>query len=88
MKKEYIQFSKRCVTATLICVNSMVLMVLIGMVVSGEYMYVAEIMQHYLSFASVVFVAYCGNSAAEKIATKMAGGSVVHSTENNPMDNG
>ena len=64
--ENYIQFSKIMVLIVLIAVTLLAVLGLIGMVLAAEYEYLSGLFTHYTDFASVVFVAYSGNSVAEK----------------------
>ena len=71
--KPYVQFSKRIVVLVTICVT---LISLVGMVLSYAGNGLEE-MEHaveaYIRYATIVFVAYSGNSAMEKWLIKTAG---------------
>ena len=66
LNKPYVQFSKRIVVAvtasvTVICFTALLLAALIGCAEE-----VVMIVKAYISYATVVFAAYSGNSAVEK----------------------
>ena len=68
--KKYTQFSKKIVVAvttavTIICAAALVLCYL-----SGDTAGVVDAANAYIGYATVAFVAYSGNSAAEKWLTK------------------
>ena len=68
--KKYTQFSKRIVVAvtaavTIICAAALVLCFL-----AGDTAGVVEAANAYIGYATVAFVAYSGNSAAEKWLAK------------------
>lgn len=68
--KKYTQFSKKIVVAvtaavTVICAAALVLCYL-----SGDTAGVVEAANAYIGYATIAFVAYSGNSAAEKWLTK------------------
>lgn len=68
--KKYTQFSKKIVVAvtaavTIICAAALVLCFL-----AGDTAGVVEAANAYIGYATVAFVAYSGNSAAEKWLTK------------------
>ena len=71
MKKQYVQFSKKCVVAVLVSVDIIVVIALFGMISSGDFSEVGEVIKAFLSFAGIVFACYSGNSLGEKIAAKM-----------------
>lgn len=65
-EKPYVQYSKRVVTAvvtlvTLLCAAAIAL----GWE-SGDMTVATDVVRAYIQFATVVFVAYSGNSAVEK----------------------
>ncbi|MBO5536875.1 MAG: hypothetical protein J6B53_16000 [Clostridia bacterium] len=64
--ENYIQFSKIMVLIVLIAVTLLAVLGLVGMVLAEEYEQLPGLFTHYTDFASVVFVAYSGNSVAEK----------------------
>ncbi len=64
--KAYVQFSKRMVVLVMVSVTVIVAVSVLGMIYDSAYDQLPEVLQHYLAFASVVFVAYSGNSAVEK----------------------
>ncbi|MGN1367805.1 MAG: hypothetical protein ACI4WX_02980 [Aristaeellaceae bacterium] len=64
--KAYVQFSKRMVVMVMVSVTVIVAISVIGMIYDSAYDQLPEVMENYLRFASVVFVAYSGNSAVEK----------------------
>ena len=64
--KAYVQFSKRMVVLVMISVTAIIAVSVFGMIYDSAYDQLPEVLQHYLAFASVVFVAYSGNSAIEK----------------------
>ena len=64
--ENYVQFSKIMVLIVLVMVSLMAATGLAGMVFAGEYVQLPVLYAHYTDFASVVFVAYSGNSVAEK----------------------
>ena len=73
-KRKYVQFSKKIVVAitaavTVICTASVVLCWM-----SGEMVIASDVIQAYIGYATVVFVAYSGNSAAEKWLMTRYGG--------------
>lgn len=72
MSKQYVQFSKKCVIATLVSVNTLALITLGGMIYMGDMSNIASLMQSYFGFAGIVFACYSGNSLGEKIAAKWA----------------
>lgn len=68
--KKYTQFSKRIVVAvtaavTIICASALVLCYL-----AGDTCSVVGVTNAYIGYATVAFVAYSGNSAAEKWLTR------------------
>ena len=68
--KKYTQFSKKIVVAvtaavTVICAAALVLCYL-----AGDTAGVVEAANAYIGYATIAFVAYSGNSAAEKWLTK------------------
>ena len=68
--KKYTQFSKRIVVAvtaavTIICASALVLCYL-----AGDTGSVVGVTNAYIGYATVAFVAYSGNSAAEKWLTR------------------
>lgn len=71
--RSYVQFSKRMVQAVMVCVHAIMIICIAVMAAMGDLSAMAEVMRHYLAFAGVVFVAYCGNSAIEKAALAWAG---------------
>ncbi len=64
--KAYVQFSKRMVVLVMVSVTVIVAVAVLGMIYDSAYDQLPEVMEHYLRFAGVVFVAYSGNSAIEK----------------------
>ena len=64
--KAYVQFSKRMVILVMVSVTAIIAVSVCGMIFDNAYEQLPEILRHYLGFASVVFVAYSGNSAIEK----------------------
>lgn len=64
--KAYVQFSKRMVVLVMVSVTVIIAVSVLGMIYDSQYDQLPEVLQHYLSFAGVVFVAYSGNSAVEK----------------------
>ena len=64
--KAYVQFSKRMVVLVMVSVTVIVAVAVLGMIYDSAYDQLPEVMEHYLRFAGVVFVAYSGNSAVEK----------------------
>lgn len=86
MKKAYLQFSKRCVIAVLAGAFLLSATALIGMIVAGDFTSLGDLMKYYLSFSGIVFIAYCGNSAIEKVAINMTKNNLTKKSEDN--DNG
>lgn len=70
--KNYVQFSKKCVVGVLVSVNVLTLVAILGMMQAADFSAIGSMMQGYFLFAGTVFVAYCGNSAIEKVAIKWA----------------
>ncbi len=64
--KSYVQFSKIMVMMVLIAVTALAAMSLYGMIHLGDFSQTASLFGSYTDFAAVVFVAYSGNSVAEK----------------------
>lgn len=64
--KAYVQFSKRMVVLVMASVTAVIAISVAGMIYDSAYDQLPEVLRHYLGFASVVFVAYSGNSAVEK----------------------
>ncbi|MBQ9008978.1 MAG: hypothetical protein IJ088_06570 [Clostridia bacterium] len=64
--EKYVQFSKIMVLIVLTAVTLLAALGLVGMVLSAEYERMSELFSHYTDFSAVVFVAYSGNSVAEK----------------------
>ena len=62
----YVQFSKVMVLVVLTAVTLLAALGMTGMVLSAEYGQIPVLFAHYTDFAAVVFVAYSGNSVAEK----------------------
>ncbi len=72
--KAYVQFSKRMVVLVMVSVTVIVAVAVLGMIYDSAYDQLPEVMEHYLRFAGVVFVAYSGNSAIEKWLVNSAKG--------------
>lgn len=85
--RNYVQFSKKCVVGVLVSVNVLTLTALIGMMIAADFSAIGSLMNGYFSFAGVVFVAYCGNSAVEKVAVQWAARQTTNDTVNT-IDNG
>ena len=81
-RKRYVQFSKKCVTGVLICVNIIVAVAVVFMGVRSEFSALGDLMKYYLSFAGVVFISYCGNSAIEKACIYYAKSKGITSDDN------
>ena len=64
--KTYVQFSKIMVLMVLAAVTVMAAVCLAGMIRLSDFAQTASLFGRYTDFASVVFVAYSGNSVAEK----------------------
>lgn len=64
--KAYVQFSKRMVVLVTVAVTAIVAASVLGMICDSAYTELPQVLDHYLDYASVVFVAYSGNSALEK----------------------
>lgn len=77
MKKAYVQFSKRMVVLVTVAVTVIVAVSVLGMIYDSAYTELPKVLDHYLGYASVVFVAYSGNSALEKWLVKRA---AIHDT--------
>lgn len=68
--KAYVQFSKRMVVLVTVAVTVIVAASVLGMIYDSAYTELPKVLDHYLGYASVVFVAYSGNSALEKWLVK------------------
>lgn len=66
MKKAYVQFSKQMVVFVSVCVTVLSLLGIVLCAVYEQVEHVAEILRAYIGYATICFVAYSGNSMAEK----------------------
>lgn len=68
--KKYTQFSKKIVVAVTLAVTIICAAALVLCYFSGDTAGVVEAANAYIGYATIAFVAYSGNSAAEKWLTK------------------
>lgn len=74
MKKRYVQFSKRIVVAITAAVTALCVLSVCLCFATGQMVEAVEVIKAYIGYATVVFVAYSGNSAAEKwLVSKYSG---------------
>lgn len=66
VKKPFVQFSKRMVVLVMVSVTVIIAIAVAGMIYDSAYDQLPMVLEHYLGFAGIVFVAYSGNSALEK----------------------
>ena len=71
--KPYVQFSKKIVTAVTACVTVISLVGVILCYAGNGLKELQSVVEVYIRYAMVVFVAYSGNSAMEKWLLKRAG---------------
>ena len=79
MTGKYVQFSKRIVVAVTIAVTVLCLAALVLCYMGGDTDNVVGVTNAYIGYATVAFVAYSGNSAAEKWLTRKYGN--VHTSD-------
>lgn len=65
-KKQYVQFSKRIVVAVIASDFALCAVAILLVCIGYDMSVAAEVIKTYTQFATVVFVAYSGNSAIEK----------------------
>lgn len=72
IKRAYVQFSKRIVTAVTIAVT-IIAACAIGLCwQGGDMVSLVEVVKAYIGYATLVFAAYSGNSAVEKWLVRRA----------------
>ena len=68
--KKYVQFSKKIVVAVTASVTAICAAALVLCYLAGDTGSVVGVTNAYIGYATVAFVAYSGNSAAEKWLTR------------------
>ena len=85
-QKKYVQFSKRIVVAVTAAVTAICAAALVLCFMAGDTGSVVAAANAYIGYATVAFVAYSGNSAAEKWLTRKYAS--VHTSESETVSNG
>ena len=84
--KKYIQFSKLIVVAVTVAVTVICAAALVLCYLGGDMEQLVGVTNAYIGYATVAFVAYSGNSAAEKWLTRKYAS--VHTSESETVSNG
>ena len=88
MKKRYVQFSKRIVVAITSAVTVLCVLAVCLCWAGGQLEQAVEVVKAYIGYATAVFVAYSGNSAAEKWLVSRYGKSTASESEEETISNG